>query len=224
MARRTTKPYDDKTNPIWYCPQTQSSWYKGTSPNTYVPVGILIHDTGCNNDMLKRYVQPSDNDPNKALWLERLGKGWGTDWNHKSVDAGLNYWIGRLQNGQVTTIGAGGTFNGTPSSNADNTCTRRAWGCASGSKGSCNGMKVYDPNTGKIVNGVWIQWEMCQDDKSDAQYYKDCIDECVALCIYLCKRYNINPLGTVKSVSGVTIPTIVNHWESYLLKLGKKAA
>ena len=222
MARRTTKPYDDKTNPIWYCPQTQSSWYNGTSKGSYIPVGILLHDTGCNNDMLKRYVQPSDNAPDKALWLERLGKGWGTDWNHQKVDAGLNYWVGRLANGQVTSIGAG--------KDADDSATRRAWGCASGSNGSCNGMRVYNPNTGKICNGVWVQWEICEDNKHNESYYFDksvtknyfneVWEESVALAAYLCKRYNINPLGTVKTASGLIVPTINCHWQSYLQRLG----
>ena len=44
--------------------QKQSSWYKGTT--TGVPVGICFHATGCNNNTLKRYGQPNDDDANRA--------------------------------------------------------------------------------------------------------------------------------------------------------------
>jgi hypothetical protein len=34
-----------------------------------------------------------------------LGKNTsGTDWNHTSIQAGLNAWIGKLADGTITTI------------------------------------------------------------------------------------------------------------------------
>jgi hypothetical protein len=67
--------------------------------------GVLWHSTGANNPTLKRYVQPGDNDANRAEMLKLLGKNSnGNDWNHISVEAGLNAWIGELADGTVTSI------------------------------------------------------------------------------------------------------------------------
>lgn len=52
-----------KTNPPLVCMLTQSTCYKGTVKMTIK--GILWHSTGANNTSLKRYVQPSDNAPDK---------------------------------------------------------------------------------------------------------------------------------------------------------------
>ena len=38
-----------------------------------VPAGIIVHSTGADNPTLKRYVQPSDDDPDRAALLEKLG-------------------------------------------------------------------------------------------------------------------------------------------------------
>lgn len=67
--------------------------------------GILWHSTGANNSNLKRYVQPSDNDPNYNTLISKIGKNTSkNDWNHVSIQAGLNCWIGKLADGTVTTI------------------------------------------------------------------------------------------------------------------------
>lgn len=61
--------------------QTQSTCYKGTT--TMEVKGVLWHSTGANNPTIKRYVQPSDNDPDKAALLNLIGKNtYGNDWNH----------------------------------------------------------------------------------------------------------------------------------------------
>lgn len=48
--------------------QTQSTCYRGTGKMQIK--GVLWHDTGCSNPNLKRYVQPSDDAPDRAEWLE----------------------------------------------------------------------------------------------------------------------------------------------------------
>ena len=65
-----------KNNKPLVCMQTQSTCYRGT--RTMAVKGVLWHSTGANNPWLKRYVQPSDNDPNKAELLALLGvnNGW----------------------------------------------------------------------------------------------------------------------------------------------------
>lgn len=179
------------SNPPLVCMQTQSTCYKGTSKMAVK--GILWHSTGANNKTLKRYVQPSDNDPNKATLLAKLGTNPNrNDWNHISVQAGLNAWIGTLADGTVTTV-------------QTMPWDYRPWGCGSGSRGSCN-------------NG-WIQFEICEDNLTDGVYFAKVYQEAVELTAYLCKLYNINPQGTV-NLNGVTVPTILCHQDSAQLGLG----
>lgn len=178
-------------NPPMQCFMRQSTWYKGTGT---VPVrGVLWHSTGANNPWLKRYVQPDDNAADRAKMLELLGVNKnGNDWNHITHQAGVHAWIGKLASGEVTTIQAG-------------PWDKKAWGCASGSKGSCN-------------NG-WIQFEICEDALTDRAYFDKVYKEAVELTAYLCKLYGLNPKGTV-SYNGVTVPVILCHQDSYQLKLG----
>ena len=178
-------------NPPMQCFMRQSTWYKGAG--TVSVRGVLWHSTGANNPWLKRYVQPDDNAADRAKMLELLGVNKnGNDWNHISHQAGVHAWIGKLASGEVTTIQAG-------------PWDKKAWGCASGSKGSCN-------------NG-WIQFEICEDALTDRAYFDKVYKEAVELTAYLCKLYGLNPKGTV-SYNGVTVPVILCHQDSYQLKLG----
>jgi hypothetical protein len=155
--------------------------------------GILWHSTGANNPTLKRYVQPSDNAPDKAEWLELLGKNkYNNDWNHIEHQAGLNCWIGKLADGTVTTV-------------QTMPWNYRPWGCGSGAKGSCN-------------NG-WIQFEICEDGLTDKDYFDKAYQEACEITAYLCDMFNINPKGTV-TVNGVQVPTILCHADAHKLGLG----
>ena len=177
--------YSSSNKPL-YCPMTQSTWYKGT--RTQTPVGILWHSTGANNPTLKRYVQPDDDASDKKYWLNLLGKNqYSNDMNHISREMGVNAWIGKLANGTVATVQVG-PWN------------YRAWGCASGNKGSCN-------------NG-WIQFEICEDGLNDESYFNKIYKEACELTAYLCKMYNIDPYGSSKCGS-TTVPNITCHQESY---------
>lgn len=187
------------TNKPTVCMMTQSTCYKGTTIGK--PVGILWHDTGAGNPYISRYVQPSDNDPNKDKLLAMLGKNkYGNDWNHITHQAGLNYWVGKLADGTVTTV----------QTLPDN---YRPWGCGSGTKGSCNGSPSVQNSP------FWIQFEICDDGYKDATYFAKAYKEACELTAYLCKLHGINPNGTV-NYNGVTVPTILCHWDSYNLKLG----
>ena len=182
--------YSDTNKPL-QCMMTNSTCYKQT--RTMQVKGILWHSTGANNPTLKRYVQPSENDPNYATLIKKIGKNNnGNDWNHVSVQAGLNCWIGKLADGTVTTV-------------QTMPWNYRPWGCGSGSKGSCN-------------NG-WIQFEICEDNLNNADYFNKIYEEACQITAYLCKMYNINPLGTT-TLNGVTVPTILCHADSHSLGLG----
>lgn len=178
-------------NPPLQCFMTQSTWYKGAGNVTVK--GVLIHSTGANNTALKRYVQPDDNAADRQKMLNLIGVNSNkNDWNHTYREAGVNAWIGKLENGKVAAVQTG-HWN------------KMAWGCGSGSKGSCN-------------NG-WIQFEICEDGLNDSVYFEKVYQEAVELTAYLCKLYNIDPNGVV-TVNGVKIPTILCHQDSYRLGFG----
>lgn len=182
--------YNENNKPL-VCMMTNSTCYKGT--RKMKPLGVLWHSTGANNPNLKRYVQPSDNDPNRDQLLKIIGKNNnGNDWNHVEREAGLNCWIGKLADGTVTTV-------------QTMPWDFRPWGCGKGPKGSCN-------------NG-WIQFEICEDSLNDKQYFDTVYKEACEITAYLCKLYNINPLGTV-NLNGVMVPTITCHNDSYKLGVG----
>ncbi len=188
------------TNPPMKCFMRQSSWYKSTGK---VPVrGVLWHSTGANNPTLKRYVQPDDNAADRAKLLELLGVNKNSnDWNREGqwvkgrwvpLKAGVHAFIGKLANGEVTTVQAGDW-------------DKKAWGCASGAKGSCN--------------DGWIQFEICEDNLNDPVYFEKVYREAVELTAYLCKLYNLDPQGTV-TYNGVKVPVILCHQDSYQLGFG----
>lgn len=187
--------YSESNKPL-VCMQTQSTCYKGTSKMT--PKGVLWHSTGANNPTLKRYVQPSDVRPpedtySKDEWLKILGKNrYNNDWNHITRQAGLNAWIGKLEDGTVTTV-------------QTLPWDYKPWGCGAGSKGSCN-------------NG-WMQFEICEDDLTNKEYFETVYKEACELTAYYCKMYNLDPLGSVQ-YNGVTVPVILCHKDSYKLGLG----
>ena len=189
--------YTDINKPI-QCMMTQSTCYKGTYKGT--PVGILWHCTGANNPRLSRYVQPDDNAPDRDVLIRLLGKNsYGNDWNHSTISAGLNCWIGKLADGTVTTV-------------QTMPWEYRPWGCGSGRYGSCNG-------AGYVGGPIWIQFEMCEDALTNKDYFMKCYKEACEITAYLCKKYNIDPHGTVK-FNGVNVPTILCHYDSCLLGLG----
>ena len=187
--------YNSSHKPL-VCMQTQSTCYKGT--RTMAIKGILWHSTAANNPTLKRYIQPSDKKPladtySKAKWLEILGKNTnGNDWNHIYHEAGMNCWVGTLADGTVTTI-------------QTMPWNYRPWGCGKGPKGSCN--------------SGWIQFEICEGNLSDKTYFNKIYKEACEITAYLCKKYKIDPHGTV-DVNGIQVPPILCHQDSYKLGLG----
>lgn len=180
-----------RDNPPVQCFMRQSKWYRGTGT---VPVrGVLIHSTGANNPYIKRYVQPDDTAPDREELLSLLGTNKnGNDWNHSDREAGVHAFVGKLASGRVASVQTG-------------PWDKKAWGCGSGKKGSCN-------------NG-WIQFEICEDGLTDPVYFAQVYREAVELTAYLCALYGLDPLGTVQ-YSGVTVPVILCHQDSYRLGLG----
>lgn len=187
--------YSASNKPL-VCMQTQSTCYKGTKEMKVL--GVLWHSTAANNPTLKRYIQPSDKKPaadtySKTKWLEILGKNkYNNDMNHINRKMGMNAWIGKLEDGTVTSV-------------QSMPWNYRPWGCASGKNGSCN--------------SGWIQFEICEDDLKSKDYFDKVYKEACELTAYLCKMYNLDPKGTQK-VGNVKVPVILCHQDSYQLGLG----
>jgi flagellum-specific peptidoglycan hydrolase FlgJ len=182
--------YSEKNKPL-VCMMTQSTCYKGTGKMQVK--GILWHSTGANNPTLKRYVQPDDNAPDKDALIKLIGKNaYGNDWNHIKHQAGLNAWIGKLADGTVAAV-------------QTMPWDYKPWGCGAGAKGSCN--------------NAWIQFEICEDRLTDADYFSKAYKEACELTAYLCRMFGIDPKGSV-TFNGVKVPTILCHADSYKLGLG----
>ena len=172
---------------------TQNVCYKKTG--TMQIKGILWHDTAANNTNIKRYVQPSDNDPKKDELLKILGVNANhNDWNHTSRQAGVNAFVGKLANGTVTTV-------------QTMPWNYRPWGVGAGTKGS--------------LNSGWVQFEICEDGKTNKGYFDQIFEEACQLTAYLCKLYGIDPNGKT-TYNGVVVPTILCHKDAADLNVGCK--
>lgn len=181
--------YNSGNKPL-VCMQTNSTCFKRT--HTMTVKGILIHSTGCNNPNIKRYVQPSDGVSDYEKMIDLIGKNTSNnDWNHTDVRAGLNAWIGKLADGTVAAV-------------QTMPWNYRPWGCADGSRGSCN--------------DGWIQFEICEDSLNDKEYFNKVYKEAIELCSYLCKLYGLNPRGLVNH-NGVSVPVITCHADAHFLGL-----
>lgn len=85
----------------------------------------------------------------------------------------------------------------------------RPWGCGSGSAGSCN--------------DGWIQFEICEDNLTDKNYFDTIYQEACELTAYLCKKYGLNPKGSV-NFNNRNVPVILCHQDSARLSLGSNHA
>lgn len=86
---------------IKQCIMTNSRCYK-EGGRIEPHIGIVVHSTGVNNPNIARYVQPSDDDPNKDAIIADIGKNrYSNDWNHTNVSAGVHCFIGKNLAGDV---------------------------------------------------------------------------------------------------------------------------
>ena len=162
--------YTEK-NPPLSCLLTQSPCYKGTG--RIKPTAICWHDTGCNNPLIRRYVQPSDDDPNRNELLSLLSSNpYSNDWNHTTRRVGVHFFVGKLADGTVTSV-------------QTLPLDYRAWGTSSGKKGS--------------ANSVALQFEICRDDMKSKEYFEKAYREAVELTAYTvayrhCLKHRLLPL------------------------------
>lgn len=151
--------------------------------------GVLWHSTGANNNTLKRYVQPDDNAKNKKELLNSIG-----------VNQYGNDWNHiEIEAGLSFWIGklADGSIATIQAGPDDIT----QWGC------------------GGSLNNTHIQFEICEDGLNDEKYFKAVYKEAIELTAYLCKKYNLNPLGFF-TYNKKKVPVITDHAGSYELGMG----
>ena len=75
--------------------------------------------------------------------------------------------------------------------------TMRCWGCASGDKGS--------------YNNSHIQFEICENDLKDKEYFETVYNKAVDFCVYLCKKYKIDPKNIVCHAEAHKLGYASNH-------------
>ena len=137
---------------------------------TIKPRGVMVHSTGANNPLVARYVQPSDNDPNRASLQAAIGGNRNAnDWNNPGLDVCTHAFIGKLADGSV------GTVQTLP-------WNRRGWHAGTGTSGGS-------------ANNTHIAFEICEDGLTDPNYFGKVYQEAVELTTMLCKQYNLNPLA-----------------------------
>lgn len=105
-------------------------------------------------------------------------------WNASGIAKCVHAFIGKDKNGDVRC------YQTLPFNIA-------CWGVGSGKKGSYN----YNP-TGHI------QFEICEDNLTNADYFNKCFNLAAEFCAYLCKEFNLS------------VDSIVGHHEAYLKGYG----
>ena len=85
------------------CLLTANDCYK--AKRTIRPKGVMVHSTGANNPMLRRYVQPVSATPEKDELLWQLGVNRnGNHWNRPGLDVCVHAFIGKLDDGSVAAV------------------------------------------------------------------------------------------------------------------------
>lgn len=150
---------------------------------TMVPKGIMVHSTGANNPYLRRYVGPDDG---------RLGENrYDNHWNQPRPDGGqvcVHAFIGKLADGSIAT------YQTLPWNYV-------GWHSGSGFLG-----KVKNAN-----NTGYIGFEICEDGLDDGEYFAAVYKEAVELCVYLCRKFNLDAEDIIDHSEGHKLGIASNH-------------
>ena len=166
--------------------QTNNDCYKKAAPMN--PSGIVVHSTAANNPYLKRYVGPNDG---------RLGENKNKNyWNKPGVKKCMHGFIGKLADGTVTF------YNTLP-------YTYKAWGVATGSRGS--------------FNNSHIQFEICEDNLKNEAYFNEAFDCATTMCAYFCQKFNLSVGSIVSHKEAHDLGYANNHGDphNWLKNFGK---
>ena len=155
---------------IKQCMLTNNITYKAQRPINLK--GIVVHSTGVNQRYLARWVQPSDDDPNKDAIIADLGKNYnGNSWNNSNCSTIVHCMIGYNKADEVEVyqtmpfdICCGGVYHGVNGS----------------------------------FNDSHIQFEMLEDNHKDEAYFREVVGNGIKLCAYLCKEFGL-PVSSIVS-------------------------
>ena len=176
------------------CLLTENDCYR--AGKTIVPRGVMVHSTGANNPMLRRYVQPAKGDVDYAGLMNELGANPNqNDWNRTGLAVCVHAFVGRLADGRIATM-------------QTLPWNRRGW------------------HAGGAANDTHISFEICEDALTDPAYFNAVYREAVELTAHLCELYGLNPLeqGVVICHSeGHRMGIASNHGdvEHWFPKMGK---
>ncbi len=169
------------------------------------PVGIVVHSTGCDNEMLRRYVQPTSANADANVILADLGKNvYNNHHNQEYIngvynDICMHAYIGCNDKGNVEI------YHTLPYNYA-------CWGCGSGKKGSYN----YSPYP-------HIQFEICEDSLNNKVYFDKAFNAAIEYCAYLCEKLNIKVENIISHKEAAKAGYASNHGdpENWLSKYNK---
>lgn len=172
------------------CILTENRCY--TSAQVVAPCGVMVHSTGANNPTLRRYVQPSKDDPNYEQLMELLGKNrYDNDWNCPTPGGSkvcVHGFIGKLADDTVAAV------------------QTLPWDIVGWHSGYAS--KRSTTNANKLG---YIGFEICEDDLCDPNYFAEIYQTAVDLTAYLCRLYGFDPQG--KNQYGY--PFITCHREGF---------
>ena len=170
------------------CLLTANGCYK--AGHTIKPKGVMVHSTGADNPILRRYVQPVATTPDREELLAQLGVNRNAnDWNRAGqwvkgkwvpLKACVHGFIGKLADGSVAAV-------------QTLPWNRRGWHAGTG-------------YSGKSANDTHISFEICEDDLTDPAYFQQAYQTAVELTAMLCREYGLDPLA-----DGV----VICHQEGY---------
>jgi len=150
------------------CILTENDCYK--TRRTIRPRGVMVHSTGANNPLLRRYVQPVAATPGREELLAALGANPNANhWNRPGLDVCVHGFVGKLADGSVAAV-------------QTLPWEHRGWHAGTGA-------------SGRSANDTHISFEMCEDDLTDPAYFRQAYRAAAELTAMLCRQYGLDPLG-----------------------------
>ncbi len=167
------------------------------------PTGIVVHSTGAANKTLKRYVQPVKEQGYYETVISDIGtNAYNNHWNKSSAEMGRSVCVHAFIG--VNAKGVVETYQTLP---FDVCC----WGVGAipydknGRELSSSNHKDFD-HYGPSYNynpQARVQFEICEDNLTDENYFNNAMREAQEFCAYLCKKF------------GFGVGQICSHKESH---------
>ena len=150
------------------CMLTANDCYKA---NQWIkPKGVMVHSTGANNPLLRRYVQPLEGSADYDELVARLGYNKNqNDWNRAGTNACVHAFVGKLADGSVAAV-------------QTLPWTMRGWHAGNGT-------------TRPSANNTHISFEICEDGLEDRAYFEAVYQAAAELTALLCHTYGLDPLA-----------------------------